>query len=86
MALEEFEEEPLTNRQKAYLRTRSIVDYSMGLLWMSMGVFLLFKKYFDVNIAMELDDPAFKILGGICVIYGIFRMYRAYKKNYYKDR
>lgn len=86
MALEEFEEEPLTNRQKAYLRTRSIVDYCMGLLWMAMGVFLVFKKYFDVQIAMQFDDPVFKVLGGICIIYGLFRMYRAYKKNYYRER
>ena len=86
MALEEFEEEPLTTRQKSYLRARSIVDYSMGLLWMSMGVFLAFKDYFNVEIAMQFDGPAFKILGGICIMYGIFRMYRAYKKNYYKER
>ena len=86
MALEEFEEEPLTQRQKAYLRTRGIVDYCMGLLWMSMGVFLVFKKYFKVPIAVQFDDPTFKVLGGICIIYGIFRMYRAYKKNYYRER
>ena len=55
----------------------------MGLLWMAMGVFLVFKKYFDVQIAMQFDDPVFKVLGGICIIYGLFRMYRAYKKNYY---
>lgn len=86
MALEEFEEDPLTNRQKAYLRTRSIVDYCMGLLWMSMGVFLVFKKYFDVQIAEQFNDFTFKILGGLFIIYGIFRMYRAYKKNYYRER
>lgn len=86
MALEEFEEEPLSNRQKNYLRTRSIVDYCMGLLWMSMGVFVMFKKYFDVQIAMDVEGPAFKILGGVFIIYGIFRMYRGYKKNYYRDR
>lgn len=86
MALEEFEEEPLTQRQKVYLRSRSIVDYCMGLLWMAMGVFLVFKKYFDVPIAEQFDGAAFKALGVICIIYGIFRMYRAYKKNYYRER
>ena len=86
MALEEFEEEPLTHRQRNYLRTRSIVDYCMGLLWMSMGIFLVFKKYFDVQINLEFDGITFKILGGICIVYGLFRMYRGYKKNYYKER
>lgn len=86
MALEEFEEEPLTQRQKTYIRNKSLVDYCMGLLWMAMGVFLLFIKYFDQTLALRFNDPVFKALGGICVIYGLFRMYRAYKKNYYRER
>ena len=38
MALEEFEKEQQTDREKGYIRMRSIMDYGMGLLWMAMGV------------------------------------------------
>ena len=31
MALEEFEKEELNDRDKSYLRMRSIMDYGMGL-------------------------------------------------------
>jgi len=86
MALEEFEEDPYTQRQKNYLRMRSLMDFCMGGLWMAMGIFLLFIKHFDPALALRFDDPAFKILGGICVIYGVFRIYRGIKKNYYRER
>jgi len=86
MALEEFEEDPLSHRQKNYLRMRSLMDFCMGALWMAMGIFLLFIKHFDANLALRFDDPTFKMLGAVCVIYGIFRIYRGIKKNYYRER
>ena len=86
MALEEFEKEPLTNRQKNYLRMRSLMDYGMGLLWASMGIFLIFIKQFNTGLEARFDDPAMKVFGGICLVYGGFRIFRGYKKNYYTER
>ena len=84
MALEEFEKEPLTNRQKNYLRMRSLMDYGMGLLWASMGIFLIFIKQFNTGLE-AVYDPAMKVFGGICLVYGGFRIFRGYKKNYYTE-
>ncbi|MFM6925471.1 MAG: hypothetical protein ACKOU7_08215 [Ferruginibacter sp.] len=86
MALEEFEREEPNERDKSYLRMRSIMDYGMGVLWMAMGVFMIFIKKFNAELAEKYDDNTFKIFGAVCIIYGLFRIYRGYKKQYFRDR
>ena len=76
----------MSKREKGYLLMRSIMDYGMGLLWCSMGTFLLFVKYFNSDLQYRFDDPSMKIFGGICLFYGGFRIYRGYKKNYFNER
>jgi len=55
MALEEFEKEEQSDRNKGYVLMKSIMDYGMGLLWMGMGVFLTFVKYFGEEFAQILE-------------------------------
>jgi hypothetical protein len=86
MALEEFEKDPLSERHKGYLRMRSIMDYGMGLLWMGMGVFMFFNQRFTDTLAERFDPASLKVFGAICVLYGGFRIYRGYKKNYLRER
>ncbi len=86
MALEEFEKEELTEKNRGYIRMKSIMDYGMGLMWMAMGIFLIFIKFFDTAFQARFDDTIMKVLGGIFVIYGLFRLYRGYKKNYFTER
>ena len=86
MALEEFEKEQMNERDKGYLRMRSMMDYGMGTLWIGMGVFFMFMKKFSASMAKRFDDPMMKVFAGICIIYGLFRLYRAYKKNYLRER
>ena len=86
MALEEFEKEQLSDRDKGYIRMRSIMDYGMGLLWTGMGIFIIFIKKFSPDLALRYDSTMFKIFGAACIIYGLFRVYRGYKKNYLRDR
>jgi hypothetical protein len=86
MALEEFEKEELSEKNKGYARMKSIMDYGMGLLWMGMGIFLVFIKEFHTGFEARFDDPVMKIFGGVCIVYGLFRIYRGYKKNYFIER
>ena len=86
MALEEFEREEMNEKDKGYARMKSIMDYGMGLLWMAMGVFLVFIKYFNTGFEARFDDPVMKTFGGVCLVYGLFRIYRGYKKNYFRER
>ena len=86
MALEEFDKKELTEKDKGYIRMRSIMDFGMGLLWSGMGIFLIFIKSFNTGLETRYDDSTLKIFGGICLVYGLFRIYRGYKKNYLKER
>lgn len=85
MSTEENEEQ-LSAREKGMIRMRSVMDMGMGLMWMGMGVFFIFIRQFNTDLAARYDDSVMKIFGGICVIYGIFRIYRGIKKNYLKER
>jgi hypothetical protein len=86
MALEEFEKEELSDREKNYLRMRSIMDFGMGTLWTGMGVFMFFIKKFSPDLAERFDPGTLKVFGAVCIIYGLFRIYRGYRKKYFKDR
>ncbi len=86
MALEEFEKKQLSDREKNFIRMRSIMDYGMGILWLSMGFFMIFIKEFNTGLEARFDDGTMKAFGGICIVYGIFRIYRGYKKNYLRER
>ncbi|HMU09099.1 MAG TPA: hypothetical protein PKC54_03780 [Ferruginibacter sp.] len=82
MALEEFEKEQLSERDKRYIRMKSIMDIGMGILWSGMGIFLLFIKKFNPDLALQYDENILMIFGGVCVVYGLFRVYRGIRKNY----
>ncbi len=82
MALQEFENKPLSERDKGFIRMRSLMDYGMGVLWVAMGIFLVFIKHFNTGLEARFDDPVMKGFGAICILYGCFRVYRGYKKNY----
>ncbi len=86
MSLEEFEKDRLTTKQKGFMRMRSIMDFGMGLLWTAMGIFLIFIRYFNTGLAARFDDIYMKMFGGLCVVYGIFRIYRGIKKNYFIEK
>jgi hypothetical protein len=86
MAIHEFDREPLSQRDKGFIRMRSIMDYGMGVLWTGMGIFFIFIKHFNTMLAVNYDDPVIKIFGGVCILYGFFRIYRGYKKNYVRER
>lgn len=86
MSLEEFEKEKMSERDRGFIRMRSIMDLGMGLLWMGMGIFLIFIKYFNTGLEEKYDDITMKVFGAVCIFYGAFRIYRGVKKNYLRDK
>jgi len=70
-------------KMKAYVNRRAIMDYGMGILYLGAGVFLMIADKVNPDIDL-LPAPYSYVLGGLLVIYGIFRMYRGYKKNYFR--
>lgn len=85
MALEEFENEQLSDRDKNLVRMKSITNYVMGIFLIGVGFVFLFpldsmKPYF-----VGYDPTMLKLFAALCFIYGAFRMYRGYAKNYFRN-
>ncbi len=82
MSLEEFENTP-TKKEKRYLMMRSFTDFGMGAIYLGIAVMIFFAKEFKFNNDFALTTPA-KLFAALAAIYGLFRIYRGYKKQYYK--
>ncbi len=68
-------------RTKGYILMRAIMDFGMGVLIFFLGLFFLFSKKlgFDFNV----DNFYRYFFAGLCIVYGGWRAYRGYKKNYF---
>ena len=82
MNLEEFENKP-DPKTKRYMMMRSITDYGMGVLYIGIGMLIFFAKQFNFNNEFAISLPA-KLFATLATIYGLFRIYRGYKKQYFK--
>jgi len=85
MALEEFENEPLSDRDKAMIRMRSITNYVMGLFLIGAGCFFMFPMRSTRQYIDQYDPTIIKIFAILCWVYGAFRIYRGYRKNYFRN-
>jgi hypothetical protein len=85
MALEEFEKEQISDRDKNIIRMRSITNYVMGLFFIGIGFFFMFPSKYSANFLSKYDSSTMKMFAVICWIYGVFRLYRGYQKNYFRD-
>jgi len=61
----------------------SLVDYVMGVIILLGGLFFTFRSRFhlDFNDRYPPDDTD-KIFGIVCVLYGAWRIFRGYSRQY----
>jgi len=82
--LEEYER----RKRKQVAGMKSLMDYGMGGLILLMELVFIFRMYLcvnhPVNIKMGKPDTLEKIFGGLSIVYGLWRIYRGYKKNYFR--
>jgi len=71
-------------KRKQVSLMRSIMDYGMGILLIIVGVFFLFHQQLKIDIGYTTAPTLEKFFGAICLLYGGWRIYRGYKKNYFK--
>ncbi len=70
-------------RNRRYANMRSIKDYGMGLIYYAIGFVMFFPE--KVGLDMVDFDKLFRYMfGGIAVMYGSWRIYRGYKKDYFR--
>ena len=59
------------------------MDYGMGLIIGGFGLFFALSE--QLGYSFDLD-PFFRYMfAGLCLLYGGFRIYRGYKKNYFRS-
>jgi hypothetical protein len=77
-----MEKEAPDRRTKGYILMRTIMDYGMGFLIFGLGIFFLFAP--KLGVQFEIDALYRYFFAGLCMIYGGWRVYRGYKKKYFR--
>jgi small neutral amino acid transporter SnatA (MarC family) len=78
--LEEYQEE----QRKKVARMRSLMDFVMGALIALIGLYFLLYEKLGINVFNRQPSAIDKVIGGVFIVYGAWRMYRGYKKDYYR--
>ena len=78
-----FEEYEKKKRKEVSLM-RSIMDYGMGILILIAGLIFLFHEKLNIPLGDNSSSLFDKFFGGLCLLYGSWRIYRGYKKNYFR--
>jgi len=78
--LEEYE----NKRRKQVSFMRSLMDYTMGVVIIGLGILLFFHDKMKIGINDRFSPNMVKLLGVIFVLYGVWRIYRGFKKNYFQ--
>lgn len=84
MSLEEFEEntDPKTKR---YILMKSIMDLGMGLIYIAVGIMILFANKIGLSNQF-IESTMGRIFAGLIMLYGLWRLYRGVKKDYLRER
>jgi len=77
--IEEYE----NKRQKQVGSMRSIMDYTMGIVFFCIGLYFLLYQKLNLNFLNREPSVLDYFIGGLFLLYGIWRFYRGYKKNYF---
>ena len=64
--------------QRQANRTRTIYSYVMGALWSGAGIYILINMA-GLSAATGYDSGVLRFLGGLFLVYGLFRGWRGYK-------
>ena len=78
--LEEYE----NKRRKQMSSMRSWMDYGRGIFFTALGVVLIFHDKLRIPVKQWISPNAVKALGVLFVLYGLWRLYQGYKKNYFQ--
>ncbi|TSA58188.1 MAG: hypothetical protein D4R41_05160 [Sediminibacterium sp.] len=69
-------------QQKSYTLMRMTYDLAMAVLILGMAVVMLFSERLKIDQISTIDATFRYLFGGICVLYGGFRLYRGIKRDY----
>lgn len=78
--IEEYENQ----KRKQISNMKSIMDYVMGILFLVIGLYFLLYDKLGINYFDRKPSSTDYLFGGLFALYGIWRIYRGYKKNYFR--
>lgn len=78
--IEEFQEK----QRKQKSKVRSTVDYSMGSVFLLLGIYFLVYEKLGLTLLDREPSSIDYFIGVMFVLYGGWRIYRGYKKNYFR--
>lgn len=79
--IEEFQDK---QRQQAS-KVRSVMDYVMGVIFFLIGLYFLLYRQLGIKMILNREPSNIDyVIGALFILYGSWRIYRGYKKNYYR--
>lgn len=78
--VEDYQEQ----QRKKIARVRSAMDFTMGALLLLIGIFFLVYRFFGIRIVGQPPSAIDYVIGVLFAFYGGWRIYRGYKKNYFR--
>lgn len=75
-------EETREKNRKMIRMSTALLDFGSGLFILAAGVVFVKKDHFGIQQLIDADDDGLLIplFGGVCILYGLWRFYRAYLK------
>jgi ABC-type nickel/cobalt efflux system permease component RcnA len=77
-------EEQREKSRKMLSVSSSLIDGFLGLLMIAVGTILVKKDHFNIRtitqFVSERDPFLIQIFGCVCIVYGLWRLYRGYVK------
>lgn len=81
LMIEEYEKK----KRKQIATMRALLDYGIGTMIFCAGVFFFFRDMMKIPFNETFPPNVIdKVFGAVCMLYGGWRIYRGYKKNYFK--
>ncbi len=77
-----MENEFRDRQRKSYVIMRMIYDITMALLFIGMAVVMFFAEKLKIDKIITFDSTFRYMFGAICLLYGGFRLYRGFKRDY----
>ena len=69
-------------QQKSYTLMRMTYDLTMAILILGMAFVLFMCERLKIEQIASVDSTFRYLFGGICILYGGFRLYRGIKRDY----
>ncbi len=70
-------------QKKSYNVMRMSYDFTIAIIILGVGVVMLFAEKFHIDQLSGEDNEFFRyFFGSLCLLYGGFRLYRGFKRDY----